>query len=225
MRFLIAVLMSLLVVAPLHVHASVRAATTGEPYTRTTNLPDETDFTMMAWFRMAVDRNTFSTSLHRGAGFPGYLLVATDSDGTTLDYFDSDNQAGLTGTELVVGEWNHIAYTISGDTRTVYLNGVQDIQDTTGTPSITDTQITIFDNPGNEPWDGNVAAYKVWDAALTATEVLQELYHTRPVRFANLNTWLPFFNTDDDTADYSGNGFDMTETGTHDTEAGPPIGW
>ena len=204
---------------------AVRLDAAADTLTRTVNLPTVTAFTMMGWFRIVVDRNDYSGFLHRGDTFGHALIVITGADGLRLEYYDSDAVGGLVGTTLVLGTWYHIAFTRSGDTRTVYLNGVVDMQDTTGTPTVTDTQMTFGNSFDSEFLNGRAAAIKVYDAVLTATEILAESRQYAPVRWANLNGWYPLLDTATDQDDFSGNGNALTVGGTLATEEGPPIPW
>lgn len=73
--------------------------------------------------------------------------------------------------------------------------------------------------------NGNIAAFKMYTAALSATEIQNELSQYQPIRTDQLLRYHPFVNAE--TVDYSGLGGTLTIPGggTPTTEAGPPIRW
>ena len=70
--------------------------------------------------------------------------------------------------------------------------------------------------------DGSIGLVKIWNAVLTAAQMLQELNSYRPVSTSGLLVWAPY---DDGTkaVDYSGNGNHGTVTGALATD-GPHVG-
>lgn len=76
-----------------------------------------------------------------------------------------------------------------------------------------------------DPLDGRVFAFKCWSAALTTTELMQEMYTRRPHRFANLNRWLPTFNGASVRAEDWARTGNVIEDGTLTDEDDPPISY
>ena len=75
-----------------------------------------------------------------------------------------------------------------------------------------------------EFWNGRVANFKRYTAALSQTEIQYELLQYQPTRTANLLDYFHFVNAE--TVDYSGNANTLTAGSTATaTEAGPPIRW
>lgn len=205
---------------------AVRFSAAGGGYSRTSNNPTVTAFTVMGWFYIAVDRDAFSTFINMSAVGGADLQMLTSPDGVTLRLFNGNTNAN--GTVLVVGEWNHLTMRVEGTGANqfkAYLNGILDI-DHTGNPSATNGELFLANNAEGPEWlNGRVAGVKVWDAILTPAEILQEKQQLLPIRTANLNTFSPFFSTDDDQVDFSGNGFDWTVNGSPTTEEAPPVPW
>lgn len=112
----------------------------------------------------------------------------------------------------------------SGGQATIYLNGVLDITGNgTNTNAITNIQLG---DAGSELFNGRLAAVKFWTVALTAAELLNEMRCIRPVKFASVDSWYPFFDsTTDGIRDYSGNAKTWTVVGSLTSEDGPPIPW
>jgi hypothetical protein len=180
--------------------------------------------TVMAWIYLAADRNDYTVFFGLGSN----ELIGTGSDGTTLIHYDGAVER--TSSNLATGTWYHLAYVSAGDAIsngfTVYLNGVSSI--TTGGRSGTSagTNMYLGNDEYSEWLNGRLAHIKVWSAALTQTEVQQEMYSIRPHRFANLHSWLPTIDTGSArTTDYAGQGNGWTANGTLADEAGPPVGW
>lgn len=207
--------------------ASLRFDGSTDILTRTSNNPTVTSFTMMAWVKISVDINTYTAMMIMATNpLSAYYYVGTTADGTTLEAFSNGNPE-LTGTNLAVGTWYHVAFTVSGTgagTFLVYLNGVLDITQS-GSVSVTNGAMQFGNDDISEFFNGCIAAIKVYSAVLPVADIQNEMQSYRPRRTLNLNTWKPNLSTADQTIDYSGNGFDMTVGGTLATEDGPPISW
>lgn len=177
--------------------------------------------TLMGWFRIVTDRNDYTAFF--GAG--DNRLLGTDSDGTTLLFYDGAVE--FTSTNLTVGTWYHLTLTLSSDAPggafVAYLNGALSMN---GNTSAADSGTTMYvANDAYGEWlNGNVAHVKLWSAVLTAAEVQQEMYTVAPVRTDNLFAWYPL-DLHTDLADYSGAGNGWTGNGTLTTEDGPPVSW
>ena len=152
-------------------------------------------FTMLAWARLVVDRNTFSCILSLDAvGTSTYNQLCTDADGTTLKLFDHVSLALTVGT-LVPDTWHKVAFSVSGTSASAYFG----TQGTPGVSKVTGTiaNVTTPDYQGvgssgyNEWFNGRIAGARVWNAALSDAEVAAEFRSATAVRTANLlGDWL-----------------------------------
>lgn len=77
---------------------------------------------------------------------------------------------------------------------------------------------------GTEYRNARYCFAKIWDAALTLSELQLERRQGKPVRTANLNRYHRLA-TNTDTSDGSGNGRVLSFTGTVNTEGAEPIPW
>ena len=205
---------------------ALRFNASGDRLSSTTNLPGAAAFTLMGWVYIAVDLNLFGSLLVYGDSVgPKFAYVGVDGTGTTLNLYDGINDNA--GSALSLATWYHVA--LAGNLNgslTAYLNGVSNVT-ATGDAANSSERIELMNNTANENIDGRLAAVKIYSAILTAPEILQEMRSFRPVRTANLNTWLPCVDrvVADNALDMSGNGYDMTVGGTLTVEDGPPIPW
>lgn len=206
---------------------------------RTTNLPPITGFTMMAW----VKYNTFVTTgggtgvMSYGAGPGGnYYVIFTPLNAGTLTLYNGS--ATVTGQTLVAGLWYHIALTVSGTTGTntfAYVNGVLDIS--IASRSVSGVSMWYGTDADGDSSDSCLGALKVYDRVLSASEIAVEMTQASPVNRAGLNTANPVPSGWERLTsglvtpqsaltrwvDVSGNAREWTETGTIDTDLGPPI--
>lgn len=204
---------------------------------RTANIPSLTGpYTIMGWVYLV---STGSSGEYR----PIWAIGVNGMYPTDALYFQYDgsntrvlilvdnssyDEARSTVTNISTGTWYHLAMVRSSATAIVaYLNGVSEVTGPTITQSGTATQIDIALQPGYpDEFDGRIDAIKVFDAALTAAEIFQEMHTKRPQRFANINIWSPTFPGSGERArDYSGNGRNWTEGGTLTDEDSPPVSW
>jgi hypothetical protein len=200
---------------------AVRADGSTDRLSRTTSLPTASSFTLMAWFKMSVDRNDYSSLLSYGTGSTKKVFQ-TNGTGTSLVLWDGMFETA--GGSLTVGTWAHAAMTYNGTTLIGYIDGAQVVTGGSGggNPS---TQIEIFQSESGEWFNGCAAAVKIYSAVLTAAEIQDEMRLYLPVRFTNLNSFYPLLTVGDDQVDFSGAGLTLTVGGTLATEDGPPIPW
>jgi hypothetical protein len=101
-------------------------------------------------------------------------------------------------------QWYHIAISVSGSGAgqvKVYVDGVLRLT-TDGNPAA--ERLSIGNNGHSEWLDGNAASVKVYNASLTATEIVQEMNSFAPVRTSGLNNWSPLQTGSSATFDQSG---------------------
>lgn len=204
---------------------SVRFAALTDNYTATTGIPSGNTFTVTFWAYLTVDQNNF-VGLFRLQTTGAEVLIDTDSDGTTLKVWDDvSNAAGFGAFAMSIGTWYQVGLVVNGAAATSYIGP--------GGGSLTTTSVANF-TPPNPPTNlaigsdtgaflnGRIAAFKLWSAALSATEVTAELAQFAPTRNVNLLRYHPFHVAE--TTDYSGNGNTLTAGSTATaTEADPPI--
>lgn len=190
--------------------------------TRTTNLSSVC--TIMGWFQIVTDTNNYNALIWGSTGAATTrILLELDVNGTSLAVYNGTTSA--VGTNLTAGTWNHLAIVHGGsgaNNLRGYLNGVLDCQ-VAGNGTAYDT-LRIGEGLGGEDFNGRLAALKMYDAVLTAEEILTESRQYVPVRWTNLNAWYPLWSVND-VADYSANARAWTVGGTFTTEEGPPIPW
>ena len=135
------------------------------------------------------------------------------------------------GPTLTIGQWYYIALVWNAATGTddqVWYAAAASSSMTgmtlTDSPDTLGTGWTfrIGNNAFNDSLNGRVANVRVYSAALTQAELEAEKPAAEPVRTADLYAWYPLDGTGDIT-DHSGNGRDLTATGTLTTESGPPV--
>ncbi len=204
---------------------------------RTANIPTrEGPWTWMAWVYMVATG---------GSGNYGTLVAINGNTSSHYDglyfYYNGSNTRMLVavdngsyvetigGTNLSTGAWYHVTLARSSSSAIVaYLNGVSEVTNTTSQTGGAFTQIDSGVHPqySSDAFNGRLDCIKIFDAALTVTEILQEMHTKRPQRFANLNIWSPTFPGSGERArDYSGNGRNWTEGGTLTDEDPPPVSW
>lgn len=188
--------------------------------------PPSGGLTIMGWLYVLADQGDFATMFAVGTATASSLRHFDLSGGEVVHLYDGDGNND-TGTTLSLNTWYHVCLTDSDadDRQRGYLNGVLDVSLTQADARST-TTLFIGNNFGDEWQDGRMAYVKVWNAELTAGEILQEMNTIRPVRTADLWAWLPTLpGTPERARDYSGNGRNFTENGTLSDEDPPSVSW
>lgn len=207
---------------------ALRLDATTDLIIRSSNNPTVTSFSVLGWFKISVDRNDESTFIAVGVTTTRYSL-GTSATGTNVEMYNNSTVAA--GSALTVGTWFHAALTCAGTGAGQLLGYINGVQDTVlaGHGSVANTNLWIANNaaPTPEFLNGCTAAIKVYSAVLTAAEIAREMRYYRPIRGANLNSWMPCVHPTaaSNGADFSGNGFNFTISGAPVVEDGPPIAW
>lgn len=174
------------------------------------------------WMYIAVDLNTYGVPFIISDGVSNFDAISLDSDGTTLRI--NATGSSVTGSNLSVGQWYHIAYTRNGTTRKLYLDGVLDITNTAAN-TFTASQFAIGSDSVSY-LNGRLAFFKMWAAELTVDEVVREKNSIRPQRIENLWAFYPTRpGAGVRNLDTSGNGRDLTDNAGVADEADPPLRW
>lgn len=207
---------------------AVRINASGESLKRTANLPSPQAFTICGWAKLTKRASQFQ--YFAGLETP----TSSSTDWVLIGFNDSGgfeiSQKGETGSlssapsdetwfffaiasdsSSLIGRWCVKADTSFGAGHTA------SVGDVTFTPA----HLML----GNDSWDEycNVAlAYvKVYDVKLTDAQLLAEKDSATPVKTSDLRAYWPL-EAHTDLADYSGNGYSLTGSGTLSTEDGPP---
>lgn len=211
---------------------AVRFSGTSQYYSSTAGLPGAGGYTVIFWVRLVVDRDALS-GIFSVAGGTSHT-IQTQANGTTVEIRPSGGGGAVTLGSMTVGTWYKLAVTCEADGNplTYTLSAATTISPTmTSTaafasyPIATPTSILIGTSAlvTTNWFNGRIAAFKMYDAVLTAAEIAREFMSYMPYRTTNLKHWHPFDKAD--VTDYSGNGATLTGGSGVTTEDGPPIPW
>ena len=155
-------------------------------------------------------------SIRAGNTYPAYF---TDTGGTLLQGIWS-NSSGVAAindaysassySTTSTGVWIHIAFTRSGTTHTLIVNG-SSVGTVTGSTTTTPQYIFLGGNTGTAWSDCRLAYWRVWSAALSASELADEMGKTSANRTTDLFADWPLTS---DALDISGNSRSLSEEGT-----------
>lgn len=180
----------------------------------------------MGWFIRDVDRADYELMLLLGPVVTSVNYGVGINPDDRVTAYNGVNE--VTGSTISVGTWNHMAMVVEGTGAgqfKAYLNGVLDVTHD-GNVAVTAGRMIFGNNVDSQFLNGRVAAIKVWDVALTADEIKQEVRCIRPVRLASLNSGFPMFpGSGERVRDYSGLGRNLVEAGTLVDEDPPDVSW
>lgn len=207
---------------------SITFDTAADRLLRTSDLLNKnTAYTWMGWFYPTAVSGTHTLfSLNDNAG--NYDFIGLIS-GLTL-YIETQDLSTSLSTLAAANAWYHITIqrAADGNSLHLYINGVEDgvgFSDIAGGRApATRMEMGGFESGNANPFVGNEAYIKAWNAALSGAEILAEVNSAAAVRTSNLyGEWkTPLGATR--TADTSGNGRDWTEVGTLTDSSDYPFG-
>jgi hypothetical protein len=200
---------------------SIRFDADTDSLSATTGLPaNGSAFTITCWFMVVTPRGGGVDNMVWSLEGTGGDIYADIVSGTTLD-------TDATDPSITSNTWYGLAlWSVDGTHQAGVLRDVAGAI-TTITNGLTaanpNTTLRIGNSRfSNSNLDGRVAAFKVWNTALTQSEAEAELTQFDPVRTANLIRYHKFHVAE--LTDYSGNGNTLTAGSTSaTTEADPPI--
>ena len=204
---------------------------------RTSGVLDQNSpYTVMAWIRassisgapciFAISAGTYSANgeeLYISVSLGNRLTLYAVNGGT--DGFGSPN-----GTALSTNTWYHVTIVRESSTSLKsYLNGVFEQTCSVNIASRSASsrmEFGAWSSGNNDPFSGRIQYIKIWNTALTAAEIAQEVYTVAPRKLDSLWGWYPTRPGSGERAkDYSGNGRDWTEGGTLTDDDPPPVSW
>jgi hypothetical protein len=205
---------------------AVRTDANGDYFSITSGLPVMSGaFTLALWAYISADRNDYSIPW-KFEGINGNPNLSTDATGTA--WVIASDSAESSAYSVATGEWHHLVWVHRSNTdNELWVDGVLRIDafsmSTTG-GTLTALRLGRYD--ATYWFNGRLFDAKFWTAALTAAEVVQEVYAIHPVSTASLYGWWPLFpGSGERVRDYSGNGHNWTESGSITDEDPPPVGW
>lgn len=208
---------------------AVRADASGDFLTRTTVLPPIASFTVMGWFYITTRVAWGALIWIGGATYGNAYSWSLDATGNSFSLWNvaADNTGAATP---ATGTWFHGALvcdgTGAGNLRT-YVNGVL-AQSIAGNASAAAGNIRLLGDIAtpSQFFNGRVDNPKVFNVALTAAEILNEMQSIVPSRLANCVGWSPTFpGATERLLDLSGAGVNWTAGGTLTDEDPPPVSW
>ena len=185
--------------------------------------------TLSGWMKVDAlngEQKLFSKWADAGGRFQ-YLLSINSADKPICAINTGSSKIATGSTTTPTGAWLHIAGTYDGSDIRVYLNGVQDgsIAQTGNMPDTT-APLTIGAGSGGsgseEPFDGSLGHYAIWDIPLSADEIKSLANGINPLKIQrdNLVFYAPL-NGQSPELDIIA-GLDLTLNGTTKAEE-PPI--
>lgn len=210
---------------------AIRADASGDYYQRTASLPAYNAFTISLWFQQRTDLGAVFQSLATltDSTIDGSFLQIDGSQGLIIGDFGGASSSILT---VSLNGWYFAAMTCAGSGAgqligygAAFGSAALSTQSFTGPASFTPSSLTLFDDTFSEPFDGEIAAVKVWDRVLTQAELEIERWYYLPVLTNSLHGYWPMWGTSDGATDFSGNGKSWTVNGTVASADGPPLPW
>lgn len=202
----------------------------GDRAYRTTNLPSITLFTVCGFARLKTERDWHALfSLDDASS--NYIQLALDDTTPPRQIVLSEQSIPTVpfASRPTNDTWFFFAITRNGtgtENTNIYWTYLDPVSMVTaaGTPTGTTTPTSYnLGNDGFDDWGGvHLAHVRCWDAELSQSELESEAASGAPVRSSNLRYYHPLANNTD-TGDDSGNGYDLTFSGTLTTETDPPL--
>ncbi len=189
------------------------------------------DFSISTWVKTdSTETQTFIEKIIDSGSGP-FVIWLQMIDGI-VDFHTGENGVGweslLSTTPVNDGTWHHITVTKEGNTKTIYIDGIEEnsIEATMGgTANTAVWNIGSIRRDSAQYFNGNMAEVSVWRKALKADEIKKLMYNVIDITDTNLAGYWPL-NDGGDTGivnDLSLNGNDGNITGATWIDNAPTI--
>ena len=138
--------------------------------------------TFEMWFNLtAINRNQGFMSINTGGYYVNFWMKDTNKLRWEVYQPAPNGTAFFSNVSFVTNTWYHAVGTIGGGTMTLYINGLYDNSTTNNYPPGTVTGIAYVGDygAGNYPSASKIAQVKIYNRALSDTEIIQHYNATR----------------------------------------------
>jgi hypothetical protein len=182
--------------------------------------------TIACWAYISTDRNAFSNiwTLHNGSEATPEAGLGTTATGTLMTLFDSAF-AVINGPDMVANMWYYFAAVMNGTAWTLYYGtNPTSLTTASATRATLSAPSALTISASSDFWNGRVGHFRVWERALSASEIAAEGGSTTVVDTTNLIR-SHNFTTGTNLVPDAGTGGNLTAGGTATTtELDPPAG-
>lgn len=215
--------------------------TSAQDLFRSANVPAQNAATILALVQFSAVPAGYTGALALFRNASSREICILSRNGTQMDFYwtnGGSSASRVLATGLAANTWYWLAITSAGTAignligylKADTANSWTTISNNSTVDSLAPDRIFVNDDGYNSGGTSNmvVGGLKVWDAVLTAEELLNEAQCIRPLRLANLNLWAPMVDLTlaGCNTDYSGNGRTLSNGGTPTVSAlSIPIPW
>ncbi|WP_436514338.1 LamG-like jellyroll fold domain-containing protein [Ekhidna sp. To15] len=184
------------------------------------------DFTFEAWVKTSATGPMNILSIGTNVTNQGIALKLRSTD--QLSITPSGVNGPSSGTSNNDGQWHHVAGVYSGTDLRLYVDGV-DLGSITTSLSVDYSQFRIGTNAvdASQPWNGDIDEVRIWNIALTETNIRDHMIGKLDADFDSLNHLVAYYRFDENNASSAINlagDADGTVTGATPVISGAPQG-
>lgn len=139
--------------------------------------PNPSGFTLSCWIKRDTNSGGKAILSKRDAAYTeGFDFKLTNGGNFQVRWRDSggSSQSLISSVVIPQNEWHHLAVTYNGTTGTLYIDGIADTSSNLNPPVPNNQSFFIGAAGKNAPqafFDGNIDEVRVWESALTATQL------------------------------------------------------
>lgn len=208
---------------------AVRFEASNNEYYSRSNFGLGSNFTITCWMKLASTRSDYQSAWGYGSGQSNTWILQADSGSSSTGFYNT-NFEGEQGPYLVatrnltLNTWYWFGLSVSGGSWVARSRGLSgSFQSNTGSGADTisgTTTLYLGRSVYGEYLNGSICAVKIWNTALSASELEAEYAQFAPVRTSNLYAYYRLASPS--TADNSGNGRTLSGGSGVELDSDPP---
>ncbi len=185
------------------------------------NLNCTNQLTLEAWIYPTAYNSTFPTVIAKNNSGSSYELDLKNDGTIEFELYVGGGQRALNGGSISLNKWTHIAATYNGTQMKIYQNGtLVATANYSGSIGSNTSPVTIGARSGGGAlFAGKIDEIKIWNAALTQTQLRDRMCHKLSLNDALVGSLMSYINCDETNATSI---YDFTDSLNHASLIGSP---
>ena len=134
------------------------------------------DFTITTWVKMFTFESYRRFFAQKTPSTSSYIFFCFTGNGNGKPYYITNSGEKIGNTSLIIGKWQHLAFTIKGSILSIYIDGICIYNNLAVPFSVENFTHVYFGTEGIRYTNAEIDDIKIYNKSLTQTELVQSLW-------------------------------------------------